>query len=538
MQQATVGYWRASNLAPAFDAVDVQAAAARLREPVHVVGDTTGRRIGVALAGSVSADAQSNGVPALPVMATLPPMYPEWLGDQSFLQVHGVRFPYVAGAMANGIATPRLVIAMAEAGMLGFFGAAGLAYHHVQAGIDEISAALDARGLPWGANLIHSPNEPALEAKSAALYLQAGVKRVSASAFMALSPAIVHYAYSGIREVGGQVVRQTHVFCKISRSETATHFLSPAPDSMLQTLVADGRLTADEARLARTLPVAEDVIVEADSGGHTDNRTLTALFPVILGLRDRLTEKYGYTRPIRVGAAGGLGTPSGVAAAFGLGAAFVLTGSVNQGAVESGLSEKGRIMLAKADMADVAMAPAADMFELGVEVQVLKRGTLFSSRAKRLYDIYKSNTSLQTLSESERTFVETKCLRASIADIQAETEGFWGRRDPGELAKARANPKHMMALVFRWYLGLASRWAIVGEPGREVDYQIWCGPAMGAFNDWVKGSFLEAPENRTAVQIARNLMEGAAAITRAQQLRSYGVCVPPGAFRFAPRPLE
>jgi hypothetical protein len=39
------------------------------------------------------------------------------------------------------------------------------------------------------------------------------------------------------------------------------------------------------------------------------------------------------------------------------------------------------------------------------------------------------------------------------------------------------------------------------------------------------------------VQIALNLLEGAAVVTRAQQLRSYGVPMPPSAFDFRPRPL-
>ena len=82
---------------------------------------------------------------------------------------------------------------------------------------------------------------------------------------------------------------------------------------------------------------------------------------------------HGYACPIRLGAAGGLGEPTAVASAFGLGAAFVLTGSVNQASLESGLSESGRAMLAEAGLADVMMAPAADMFEMGVKVQVLKR---------------------------------------------------------------------------------------------------------------------------------------------------------------------
>src|SRR5206468_10061702 len=133
--------------------------------------------------------------------------------------------------------------------------------------------------------------------------------------------------------------------------------------------------------LAAHIPVAEDVTVEADSGGHTDNRSLVALLPAILALRDELTTRHGFARPIRVGAAGGLGTPAAVAAAFSLGAAYVVTGSVNQATREAGLSDDAKRMLAQADIADVTMAPAADMFELGVKVQVLRRGTFFAPRS-------------------------------------------------------------------------------------------------------------------------------------------------------------
>jgi trans-AT polyketide synthase, acyltransferase and oxidoreductase domains len=61
---------------------------------------------------------------------------------------------------------------------------------------------------------------------------------------------------------------------------------------------------------------------------------------------------------------------------------------------------------------------------------------------------------------------------------------------------------------------------------------------MGAFNQWVKGSFLEPAENRSVVQVALNLLEGAAAVTRAQQLRALGVPVPDQAFQFVPRMLR
>ena len=95
----------------------------------------------------------------------------------------------------------------------------------------------------------------------------------------------------------------------------------------------------------------------------------------------------------------------------------------------------------------------------------------------------------------------------------------------------------MMGLLFRSYLGLSSRWAIGDDSKRRLDYQIWCGPAMGAFNGWTEGSFLAEPERRTVAQVALNFLEGAAAVTRAQQLRSFGVPVPGSAFDFRPRPL-
>jgi hypothetical protein len=91
-----------------------------------------------------------------------------------------------------------------------------------------------------------------------------------------------------------------------------------------------------------------------------------------------------------------------------------------------------------------------------------------------------------------------------------------------------------MALVFRWYLGLSSRWANVGEPTRRLDYQVWCGPAMGAFNEWAQGSFMQAPEHRRVATVARNILYGAAVLTRAHFLRCQGVALDPEAVRIEP----
>ena len=530
-----VGHWRPGSSRPVFDPSELALLLAQIREPVHVVRDAARARIGLAAGGAVTTTAVQGDSPLL---ATLPAIYPEWLGDRSFCEVHGVRFPYVAGEMANGITTTRMCIAMAEAGMVGFFGAGGLGYPRVEEAVDELVAKLGNR-LPWGVNLIHSPNEAALENRVADLLIRKGVPIISASAFMGLTPAIVRCAAAGLHlDANGRIVRKHRVFAKISRREVAIRFMSPAPADMLRALVAQNLLTQSEADLAAKVPVAEDVTVEADSGGHTDNQLLVALFPTIMALRDELVLQHGYDRPIRVGAAGGLGTPGSLAAAFSMGAAYVVTGSVNQAAVEAGLSDAGKAMLAEADVADVIMAPAADMFELGVNVQVLKRGTMFGVRSSKLYEAWHSNASLEAIPLELKTKLERDVLHATFDEIWAETRGFWQKRDPAEVVRAEADPKHRMALVFRWYLGKASKWAIDGEVSRRADYQIWSGPAMGAFNRWAAGSFLAEPKNRSVVQIALNLLEGAAVITRAGQLRSFGLPISTASFQFRPRLLS
>jgi PfaD family protein len=257
----------------------------------------------------------------------------------------------------------------------------------------------------------------------------------------------------------------------------------------------------------------------------------------MLALRDQIQAEHAYAQPPRIGAAGGISTPWSVASAFAMGAAYVVTGSVNQACVESGTSDAVRKMLAEAKQADVAMAPAADMFEMGVKVQVLKRGTMFAMRATKLYELYRMHDSLDALPAVDRTNIEKNVFRAPLAAIWDQTRDYFQTRDPSQIARAEREPKHKMALVFRWYLGCASHWANSGEPTRQLDYQIWCGPAMAAFNQWVKGSFLERPETRRVATVALNILYGAAVLGRLRALAGQGVAIPHGIARLEPLEL-
>ncbi len=456
--------------------------------------------------------AADNAGPAWPLLAYLPPLPPERLGDPGFLAAHGVRYPYMSGAMANGIASTRLVIAMSRAGMLGSFGAAGLSLQRIAAAVDELQTTLGSG--PYCVNLIHSPNEPAYEMAVAELLVAKRVRCVEASAYLELTPAVVYYRLAS---------PENRLIAKVSRVEVASKFLSPPPERLVRELLAAGRITEGQAEAAARRPLADDLTVEADSGGHTDNRPAICLLPTMLALRERLRRQNGYSVGPRVGLAGGIATPAAAAAAFAMGAAYIVTGSINQACVESGTSDLVRQMLAAAGQADVTMAPAADMFEMGVKVQVLKRGTMFPMRAHKLYELYRAYPSWEAIPAAERQWVEKTCFRATFEDVWQQTEEFFRRRDPAQLQRAARDPKHRLALAFRWYLGLSSRWANAGVADRQLDFQVWCGPAMGAFNEWVKGSFLEEPHNRSAVTVALNLLYGACLLLRRQMLQVAGL---------------
>ncbi|MBN9390222.1 MAG: PfaD family polyunsaturated fatty acid/polyketide biosynthesis protein [Chloroflexi bacterium] len=502
----------------AFDETGIRSSLLNLADPVYVV--RAGGRVGLSNSGKPTSHPTQ-----VELLGQLPPLPPENLGNPAFKDFFSLKYAYAAGAMAQGIASEQMVISLGKAGMLGSFGAAGLGPARLEAAIQAIQQALPEG--PYAFNLIHSPSEEKLEQTAVNLYLKHGVHTVEASAFMDLTPAIVQYRAAGLSvDHLGQVEIKNKVVAKLSRREVAAKFMQPAPEKLLRPLVEAGLITGQQATLAGQVPMADSITVEADSGGHTDNRPLVCLLPSILELRDEIQARQGYHREIMVGAGGGIGTPAAALAAFTLGADYVVTGSVNSSCIEAGNSAHTRQLLAQAEMADVIMAPSADMFELGVKVQLLKRGTFFPMRSQKLYDLYKKYDSLEEIPAAELTMLEKQFFKKSVAEIWQETEKFFSERDPEQITKANASPKRKMALIFRWYLGLSSRWSNSGEKGREMDYQIWCGPAMGAFNDWVRGSYLQDPANRQVVEVAHQLLQGAAYLYRVQSLRIQGVYLP------------
>lgn len=461
-----------------------------------------------------------------PIARPLPrTVRPERLGSAEFRADYGVRHAYLAGAMYKGIASTDLVVRMARAGLMGYFGSGGLAQADVDSAIREISDRLGP-GARFGVNLLAAPESPGAEREQVELLLKHDVRFVEAAAFTAVTAPVVRFRFAGAhRTADGTPVAVRHVLAKVSRPEVATAFMSPPPRPLLDALVAEGALSTAEAQAAALLPVAGDVCVEADSGGHTDAGSPYALMPAMIRLRDSLMAEHRYPRAVRVGAAGGLGSPESVAAAFVLGADFVVTGSVNQCSPEAGTSDAVKDLLATLDVQDTTYAPAGDLFELGARVQVVRRSTLFPARANKLYQLYRRYDGLDEIDAPTRQTLQERYFRRSFDDIWAETSAYLRDHRPDELARAERNPKARMAQVFRWYFVHSTRLALDGVPGEQVNYQIHCGPAMGAFNRLVAGTPLEAWRNRHVDAIAELLMTGAAALLDGS-LRAWSAATP------------
>ncbi|MFS8068492.1 MAG: ACP S-malonyltransferase [Byssovorax sp.] len=444
------------------------------------------------------------------------------LGSELFRKAHRLRYAYLTGAMYKGIASAELVVRIGKAQLLGFLGCGGMRLDAISDAIDTIQERLGRDG-NYGMNLLAHPDDLRQELDLVDLFLKKGVHTVEAAAYIQVSPALAWFRLQGIhRDLSGRIVTPHRVVAKVSRPEIARQFLEPVPQTMVELLVAEKRLTREEALLSQEIPLSHDVCVEADSGGHTDMGSLPSILPAIRRLRDEAMARRGYNEAIRVGAAGGIGTPDAALAAFMLGADFILTGSINQCTPEAGTSERVKDILEGLDVSDTDYAPAGDMFELGSRIQVVRRGLLFPVRANKLYDLYRLHSRLEDIDPATLHRIQDSYFHRDFAAVDEECKAWYAAHRPAELARIEANPKRRMAMIFKWYFVHSSRLALQGDASHVADYQIHCGPAMGAFNQWVKGTDLQPWRSRHVDIIAERMMTATAELLgqRLEEFRS------------------
>jgi hypothetical protein len=84
-----------------------------------------------------------------------------------------------------------------------------------------------------------------------------------------------------------------------------------------------------------------------------------------------------------------------------------------------------------------------------------QRGTMFPFRASKLYDLYSTYDSLDSIPGKEKEILRRFFFRSSFHQTWQQTKTLFSTTDPQQITRAEKDPKHKMALVFRSYLGLS-----------------------------------------------------------------------------------
>ncbi|MFI2264963.1 acyltransferase domain-containing protein [Micromonospora aurantiaca (nom. illeg.)] len=410
-------------------------------------------------------------VPAAPVArgpAPGPPpataSRPRPAGSPGLRSDYGIRYACLAGSSPFGVTSPAFLRRLSESGLLGFFGTWGLALPEIRAALAELR---DVRryGMAWPSG----GDERAL----CDLYLAHGVRHVEVTGPLAVvSPQLVRFRHGdGSRQV---LVRAPDL-------ATAVRFLRPADPATVRALAAAGHLDGGSAGAAAREAVATDVAVERDA--H-------ALVPALVALRDR--EAPG----ARIGVAG-VGTPAAVAAAFALGADFVVTTTVNQCTAEAATSDAAKDLLAALDVTDVREAPDPDLFELGARSPVAHRGTLFAARAEELYRMFLRYDRLADVGPRRLAELERTHFGRPLDEVRADL-GVAGRDD-----------RRVLASVCAAYCRQATAAALRGTPGQRLNYRVPASTDVGAFNRLVAAEPLADWRARHAELVTERLLSEA-----------------------------
>jgi trans-AT polyketide synthase/acyltransferase/oxidoreductase domain-containing protein len=431
---------------------------------------------------------------APPAARAEPPPAPA-LGSAAFRRAHGLDHAYVA----QGLRRPQAVSRAAAAGLLGVLETEDTPPEEVRRALAMLRAELPP-GAPYA---VAAPADPTAADAVADLARETGVPILVVAAGAAERPAVVRFrlAGAGLPGAGGQVM------ARLARVEAAAPFLAPPAPEVTAQLIAAGAVSPAQAAAASRAPLASALIADGEASLAAGGPPVEILAPVLVRMCLDAARAQPGSLPLAVGACGEIGTPHAIAAAFALGAGFVVTTAVNACGPESGFPESVQQALQALDLHDSGYAPTADGFETGGRALVMARGGLFHARANRLHEIWRRYGAWDDAPAEVRGQLER---HVAPEGFEAACRAIAGA--------ATASPKARMAAVFKRYLRETAAWARAADPAHRADYQVRVGPGLAAFNRWAAGGELEAWPARRVDRVGRQLMDAAAALVQALPL--------------------
>lgn len=431
------------------------------------------------------------------------------LGSPDFREKYRVKYSYIIGGMGKGISGSNLVAKVCNNGILGFLGTEGLEEIDVERMIKQTQSMIKNDSV-FGINITQDYFEKERIPSLVDICLKYNVKAVEISNFISITKDLVRYKVKGMRINEKGQYEGNSIVAKVSQTALASEFLKPAADDILRQLLNENEINMSEYELAKKVPLVDDLCLLGDCAYETERGNLVSMLDEVLSIRKRIVEQSDKELLFipRVGCAGGIGTPKIAAMYFYMGADFVLTGSINQCATEAVLAKSIKCLLNGLTVCDCTYVPSEKFFELDKNVQVVKKGVFFPSRAKLLKSLYEVNDSIDMISDNMKTYLKNKMFHMDLEDYYQNMKKTLNEK---QVVLADANPKYKMALIFKQYIKNAFMLATdIGDNDTNfVDVGLYCSSALGCFNEAVKGTYMEDYSKLSVVDIADYIMSGA-----------------------------
>lgn len=415
---------------------------------------------------------------------------------------YGLKYPYLAGGMERGISSKEMVVKCGKDNILSFLGTKRMDIEKVKQSIIYIKERL-SKGEPFGVNITYDSFDTELAPKVIDLCLEYNVKNVEVSGYYDIPNYIIRYKLKNIKQEKNKVICDNKVFLKVDRLSDIDRWIGTISEKVLNSLLEDNFITNEEKMLSKCISIIDALTIKCEVGGNQNRNDILNTLPMAIKIRDSQVKEHSYDNNIYVGASGNIGTPEAVAIAFILGADYVVTGSINQCSVEADCSDSIKDLLQQARIEDTIYVPDAEKFEIGGKVQVLKRGVMFPSRANKLYELYKYYDSYYQIDEKSRKHIEKNYFMKTFNEYYEECKKSLSSEKIDIIEK---DEKKKMALVFKTYLMEAALYGQKGIEEQRMNFEIYCSPALGAFNEYCKGGELDNWRKRSVTKIAEALM--------------------------------
>ena len=452
------------------------------------------------------------------------------LGSPAFQEAHDLSASYGVSPFERGVCSEEMVAQLLNKRYLAFLPTDFETVDDIRMKIKTLrEGTLKNPGLGYRFHVHNS----VYEEERFMVALDEDIRRVYVSHYLRPTKAMVHYRVKGMnKDSQGRIVAPHSLFARVSEASVALHFATPPSMDILNELVAEGRITKEEAELGAKMPVSQDLVVEPEFSKGGVKQDLLSLYPSVKS--ELRTNRVSRNAPVRVGVCGELATPESVAAVFRMGADFVFTGLVNSLTVESGGSKKRKSVLFKTTSSDITYAPSFEFLDSELPIPVTRFGTMFATRANRMLDIFKRTSTFAELQKSDREFLEGTMFQMSLPQAYENAQNFFTQWWPEQVKTAMTSDKARAALLMKYWLFEASRKTFDGTDGAEMDYQVRADGSIVAFNKWRAGSVFDDERKITVCGLAKNLLEGALVVSRMRSLREMGVDVPADGIFYKP----